>query len=196
MTFSAYLALVRLSLSNPTAATQMVQSLLNTASARWLALAAVITSGAALGALGEILFSLVTGIDLGPTASPVRLGLVQAGLMLYAAAALTIFGRQFGGQGNFAGAFAVIIWIQAILVGAQAVQVVVLTLFPVIGVLMTLTIFVLMIWLLIQFTAALHGFTNMWLTGAGVLAVLFGSAVMLGSVFLSLGLTPPFMTES
>ncbi|MBZ4022909.1 hypothetical protein CKO11_10605 [Rhodobacter sp. TJ_12] len=196
MSLALYLSLVRQSLTDPPEAARRVIALLDSAKARWLALAAVVTAGAALGTFGELLFSLVTGVDLGPSASPVRLGLIQGALMIYAAAAMAVFGRQVGGKGDFAGAFALVVWIQAIMVGAQLVQIVVMTIFPLIGVLMTLTLFVLMIWLLVQFTAALHGFESLMWTSVGVLAVLFGSAMMLGSLFLALGIAPPFMAES
>ncbi|PYF12975.1 hypothetical protein C8J30_101359 [Rhodobacter viridis] len=196
MSLALYLALVRLSFSDPVAAMLQVTRALDTSKARWLAFGAVIALGAALGLLGEILFSLVTGVDLGPAASPFLMAAVQGALLLYSAFAMAFFGRQFGGQGRFGGAFALMIWIQAIMVGAQLMQVAVMLMFPIIGVLMTLVLFGVMLWLITLFTAALHGFENLMLTGIGVVVVFFGSAMLIGSGLLATGLSPVLLTES
>lgn len=196
MSLALYLALVRLSFSDPVAATLRVTQLLDSSRARWLAFGAVIALGAALGLLGEILFSLVTGVDLGSAGSPFLMAAVQGALLLYSAFAMAFFGRQFGGQGRFGEAFALMIWIQAIMVGAQLMQVAVMLMFPIIGVLMTLVLFGVMLWLITLFTAALHGFENLMLTGIGVVVVFFGSAMLIGSVLLATGLSPVLLTES
>lgn len=196
MSLSLYLALVRLSFSDPVAAAAQVTRLLGRPAARWLAFGAVIAVGAALGLLSEILFSLVTGMDLGPVVSPFLMAAIQGGLLLYSAAAMAFFGRQFGGRGGFDAAFALMIWIQAIMVGAQVVQALVMLLFPIVGVLMTLMLFGVLLWLITLFTAALHGFENLLLTGAAVLVVFFGSAMLIGSVLLATGLSPILLTES
>ncbi|WP_444451510.1 YIP1 family protein [Rhodobacter capsulatus] len=196
MSLALYLALVRLSFSDPVAAAERVTSLLDSSKARWLAFGAVIAVGAALGLLGEILFSLVTGVDLGPAASPFLMAAIQGALLLYSAFAMAFFGRQFGGQGRFGEAFALMIWIQAIMVGAQLMQVAVMLMFPIIGVLMTLVLFGVMLWLITLFTAALHGFENLMLTGIGVVVVFFGSAMLIGSGLLATGLSPVLLTES
>lgn len=196
MNLVLYLRLVRLSLTDPAAAAAQVAALLHSSEARWLALGAVVATGAALGTFAEILFSFITGADLGPPAAPVKLGLVQGALLVYAAGAMTLFGRQFGGRGRFGDALSLVVWIEAVMVGGQLVQLVVMVLFPLVSVVLTLALFALMLWLLTVFTAALHGFENLFLTGAGVLAVFFGSALLLGSLILGLGITPPFLAES
>ncbi|KQB17094.1 YIP1 family protein [Rhodobacter capsulatus] len=196
MTLALYLQLVRLSFTDPIAASVRVTRLLDRPAARWLAFGAVIAVGAALGLLSEILFSLITGIDLGPAVSPFLMAAIQGALLLYSAFAMAFFGRQFGGQGRFGDAFALMVWIQAIMLGAQLVQAAVMLLFPIIGVLMTLALFGVLLWLITLFTAALHGFENLLLTGAGVLVVFFGSAMLIGSGLLATGLSPALLTES
>ncbi|SOB98532.1 YIP1 family protein [Rhodobacter maris] len=196
MNLALYLQLVRLSLTDPNAAAFRVTTLLDTAKARWLALAAVVTTGAALGAFAELLFSFMTGTDLGPAASPVKLGIVQAVLLIYAAGAMTLFGRQFGGTGRFGDALSLVVWIEAVMVGGQILQLLLMVLFPLVSVVLTLALFALMLWLLVRFTATLHGFENLFLTAAGVLAVFFGSAMVLGALILGLGISPSFLAES
>lgn len=194
MSLRGFLQLVLLTLRSPREAAQLVMALLPTTEARLLALGAVMASSAALGAGAQMLFAFVTKLDLGQTDSPVPLALVQGGLILYAAAAMTLFGRQFGGKGQFGAALSLVLWIEAMLIAGQVLQIVVMVFFPLISVLGTLVLFGLMFWLLVQFTAALHGFNNLMTVGAGVVAVFFGSAMMLGVVMLSLGITPPFVT--
>ncbi|MFD2175348.1 YIP1 family protein [Rhodobacter lacus] len=196
MSLALYLSLLRLTLSDPNAAAFRVTTLLDSAQARWLALGAVVATGAALGAFAELLFSFMTGTDLGPVASPVKLGLVQGALLVYAAFAMTLFGRQFGGTGRFGDALSLVVWIEAVMVGGQILQLLLMVLFPLVSVVLTLALFALMMWLLVRFTATLHGFENLFLTGAGVLMVFFGSALLLGALILGLGITPPFMAES
>ena len=196
MSLALYLQLVRLSFVDPATAALRVTRLLDRGSVRWLAFGAVIAAGAALGLLSEILFALITGIDLGPAASPFLMAAIQGALLIYSAFAMAFFGRQFGGQGRFGAALALMVWIQAIMLGAQLVQAAVMLLFPIIGVLMTLALFGVLLWLITLFTAALHGFENLLLTGAGVLVVFFGSAMLIGSGLLATGLSPALLTES
>lgn len=193
MTLHGFLQLVLLTLREPRAAAKQVIALLPTTEVRLLALGAVMASSSALGVAGEMLFSFVTKIDLGKTDSPLPMALVQGALILYAAGAMTVFGRQFGGKGSFGAALSLVLWIEAMLIAGQILQIVVMVFFPLISVLGTLALFGLMFWLLIQFTGALHDFDNLMTVGAGVVAVFFGSAMVLGAVMLSLGIVPPFM---
>ncbi len=196
MTFAQFLSLVRLTLRDPVGAAGQVVALLSVPGARWLALGAVVTSAAALGTLGELVFSLATGLDLGPPAAPVKLALVQTVLIVYSAAAMAVVGRQFGGRGGFGDALSLVVWIEAVMVVGQVAQIFVMALFPLASMLLTLALFGLMLWLLVVFTAALHGFDNLFWVGAGVMAVFFGSALLMGSVLLALGIVPPFMATS
>jgi hypothetical protein len=196
MSLALYLALLRLTLTDPPAAAAEVMALLAHPKARWLALGAVMAVSAALGLAGELLFTLVTGVTLGPAVSPVLMAGLQGLLLIYTAGAMTVFGRQFAGTGRFAEAMSLVIWIQAVMVAGQVAQMLVIVLFPLVGVLLTLVLFGVMLWLITLFTAALHGFTNLMLVGAGVLTVFFGSAMLFGSVMLALGLAPPFMAAN
>lgn len=196
MTLAAFWALILLTLREPRAAAGQVVRLLPDTQSRILALGAVAAASGALGVAGEQLFAFVTKIDLGPSSNAVPLALFQAGLMVYVAFAMTVFGRQFGGQGRFGDAFTLVLWIEAIMVVGNIAQLVVMVFFPLIATLATLALFALMVWLLVQFTAALHGFTNLFAVGAGVVAVFFGSAMVLGALMLALGITPPFMAAN
>lgn len=196
MTLAALFALIRLTLTNPNAAAGVVVRLLSSSEARLLTLGAVAALSGALGVLGEQIFSFVTKIDLGPTSSAIPMALLQAALIVYAAFAMAVFGRQFGGKGRFGDALSLVLWVEVVMIVGNLAQLVVMMLFPVVATLLTLVLFGLMGWLLIRFTAALHGFENLIAVGAGVVAVFLGSALVLASVMLSLGIAPPFMVAN
>ncbi|MGD9919622.1 MAG: YIP1 family protein [Paenirhodobacter sp.] len=161
--------------------------------ARLLGLLIVMALSATFGLLAEMLFSFVTKIDLGDLGSPFAMAALQGAIILYTAFAMTVFGRQFGGKGRFEDALLLAVWIEFVLIVGQGAQILIMVFFPLVSTLGTLALFALMFWLLVQFTAALHGFTNIPAVWGGVIAVFFGSALVLGAVMLSLGITPPFV---
>ncbi len=196
MTLAQLLALIVLSLRRPAEAAMRVQGLLRRPEARGLALAAVMALGAALGVAAELLFGLMTRIELGASVPPVKMALIQGGLMVYAAAVMTLFGRQFGGRGRFGDALSLVIWIEVVMIAGQIVQLALMVLFPLAAVMLSLVLIGLMFWLLVQFSAALHGFDNLFMVGAAVVVVFIGSALVFGALLLSLGIVPPFVTPS
>jgi len=83
--------------------------------ARWLALGAVIALSAVLGSLAEIMFAFVTKIELGE-GSPVPMAVAQGALLIYGAFAMTVVGRWCGGQGRFADALLLLVWMEFVLI--------------------------------------------------------------------------------
>ena len=158
--------------------------------ARVLALAIVIVVSAALGSMAEILFAFVTDLDMGAPTSPVPMALAQAALILYGATAMTVLGRNFGGRGRFYDALLLLTWMEFVLIVAQVVQVLVMVFFPVTSVLATVAMMVLLFWLLVQFTAALHGFENIAKVAFGVIVAFLASAMVAGMLLVYLGLVP------
>ena len=54
----------------------------------------------------------------------------------------------------------------------------------------TVAMMVLLFWLLVQFTAALHGFENLAKVAFGVIVAFLASAMVAGMLLVSLGLVP------
>lgn len=81
-----------------------------------------------------------------------------------------------------------------VLIIGQAVQLVLMVLFPLSALVLTIALVGLMFWLLVRFTAALHGFTNLALVAFGVLVVFVGSALIFGVVLISIGVMPAPVT--
>lgn len=180
-------ALVWLTLRAPRQAAAMLIALNPPRQARVLALGVVVVLSAVLGTLAEIVFAFVTKVDLGPTQSPVPLAMMQGALLVYGAGMVTFMGRQLGGQGRFADALLLVAWIEFVLILGQVVQMLVMVFFPLVAVLATLALVGLMFWLLVNFVAVLHGFTNLFAVGAGVIAGFIASALLAGIVLVSLG---------
>lgn len=157
--------------------------------ARWLALGAVIALSAVLGSLAEIMFAFVTKIELGE-GSPLPMAVAQGALLIYGAFAMTVVGRWCGGQGRFADALLLLVWMEFVLILGQVVQVLMMVFFPLSAVVASALLLGLMFWLLVQFTAALHGFERLSTVSAGVIVTFFASALLAGVILLSLGIVP------
>lgn len=158
--------------------------------ARLIALGAVVAASAALGTLAEILFAFITKIDLGAVGSPLPMAVVQGVLILYGAFAMVLVGGWFGGRGRYADALLLMVWIEFVLMVAQIAQVLIMVFFPLTSVVVSLAVVGLLFWLLVQFTAALHGFTEMVPVAFGVIATFFVSALIAGVLLVSLGIVP------
>lgn len=158
--------------------------------ARLIALGAVVAASAALGTLAEILFAFITKIDLGAVGSPLPMAVVQGVLILYGAFAMVLVGGVFGGRGRYADALLLMVWIEFVLMVAQIAQVLIMVFFPLTSVVVSLAVVGLLFWLLVQFTAALHGFTEMVPVAFGVIATFFVSALIAGVLLVSLGIVP------
>lgn len=160
--------------------------------ARWIGLGIVIALSAVLATLSQLLMWAATDGQLGGSpAGPVWMALLQGALLVYGAWAMAFFGQRFGGRGRFADALVLLVWMEFVLIVGQSVQMVLMFLFPLVAAVLTFVLILLMIWLLIRFTAALHGFANMVLVSLAVIGVFVGSALVFGLALISLGIMPP-----
>ncbi len=113
---------------------------------------------------------------------PLGLALMQALSLVLMALALHYVGRAFGGTGDWPGALALVIWLQVILLGLQAAQLVLLLVMPFLANLLGLASIALLFWLLTQFAMELHGFRR----AGRVFAVTLASFVVVGLLFVFL----------
>lgn len=190
MTKEALKALIWMTLRTPRDAAAALFAMNPSREARFVALGLVVVLSAALGTAAEILFSLVTKVDLGTTQSPLPLAIIQGTLLIYGAVMVTFIGQRLGGQGRFMDALLALAWIEFILILGQVGQMLVMVFFPLAAVIATLALVGLMFWLLVNFIAVLHGFTNLVAVGAGVIAGFIASALLAGIVLVSLGVVP------
>jgi hypothetical protein len=162
--------------------------------ARWIGLGIVMALSAVLATLSQMMLAVATDDQITVAPAPVAMVLVQGILLVYGAWAMAFFGRRFGGTGQFADALLLVVWMEFVLIIGQAVQLVLMVLFPLSALVLTIALVGLMFWLLVRFTAALHGFTNLALVAFGVLVVFVGSALIFGVVLISIGVMPAPVT--
>jgi hypothetical protein len=179
-------------LTEPQAAARRLIVLGPPVQARWLGLALV--SVLTLFVMKLTLMTLPDD-ELSPLGAILRHPIggvaVQAGSILVMAMAMAFAGRIFGGRGQFEDALLLTVWIELILTMLSAVQFLLLLILPLGGVLLSFVAVGLFIWLMVNFTAALHGFTRLWAVLVGMIATFLVLALTLALIFAFLGITPP-----
>jgi len=114
--------------------------------------------------------------------SPVISAAIQAGGLLVMAVLVHAVGRVWGGQGSFADAVLSLVWLQALFLALQAVQVLLLLVLPPAASLISLVSMVLFFWLLTHFVTELHGFSSAGRVFLGIVAVFLGMSMLLGAL--------------
>lgn len=125
-------------------------------------------------------------VSLGPSAA-IGFTAVEAAVGAILAVATYHIGRAFGGGGSFAGALALIVWLQFILLCVNVVQLFILVILPPAADVITLLALALFFWLLAQFIAALHGFTSMGRVFLGIVLSLMALAFVFNILLALLG---------
>lgn len=163
--------------------------------ARWIGLLLVAVVSVMLGTLGEGMLTVLSRGQIPFDNMAFTLGPLQVAIPLIIAFQMAFMGRRFGGQGNFRDALLLTVWMQGVLTLLQAVQVVVMIFFPMTAMFaLTAVTIALLLYLLTNFTAALHGFENIVATAMGVIVTGFFTvllcALILTNILVSLGLVP------
>lgn len=132
----------------------------------------------------ELAFGGGAGLLLGLAApNPILMAGMQLASLLLMMVALQGIGRIFGGTGHWAGALALVIWLQMIMLGLGIAQLVLYFVLPPLADALGVVSLGLLLWLLTNFTAVLHGFRNLWLVGFGIIAssvvLIFGLSFLL-----------------
>jgi len=116
---------------------------------------------------------------LAPTAmnlvTPFQMTLFLLALFVTFAGAVYKVGEAMGGNGTFANSLLLSIFFQAIFLPAQALQVLLISVTPALANVVGLIIFVLGIWINVNFVAALHGYPSL---GKAIGVILIASLVV------------------
>lgn len=174
--------LARVSLTQPRQAARAVLAMRLPAARLWELMALM----AALTALMLALQATLADAETAPLLAlildrPILTAAVQFVLLAVMALALLGIGRMFGGTGDWRGALALVVWLQAIKLGLSAAQVVLALLSIDLAGIASLVSLALEVWLLTYFAAELHGFTRPWLVFLGIL----GAAVLVWLGFIA-----------
>lgn len=188
--FDQMVALMAVTLRTPQAAARTVMHYPAPMQARWLALLLIAVVSALLVHLAFALQPPEAQAVFGPLmSSPIRTTGLQWLMLVIATGLMTQIGRWRGGHGTFPEALSLVVWLQMVLMLVQLAQLVLLLVLPPLADLLGLASMVLFLWLLTQFTCALHGFRQPWLVFLGIVVTAFVLMMML-SVALALILAP------
>ncbi|MDB6177490.1 YIP1 family protein [Paracoccus sp. Z330] len=192
MSFDDLKGLLGLTLRNPEGAAAVLMRTGLPMQARWMALFVAVAVSAILAWISAQMFPLPEGeaMVLSLTAQPLAMAGMQLCAIVLAAGLMATIGRLCGGQGSFADALLLTVWIEVVLLVVQAVQVVAtLVLPPLAGILGILAV-ALFLWLTVHFTKALHGFRSGPKVFLGLIATAFLAGFALSVIAAALGLFP------
>ncbi|MGB5067898.1 MAG: YIP1 family protein, partial [Albidovulum sp.] len=116
---------------------------------------------------------------------------VQALSLLAVAVAMQVIGRLFGGTGRFADALLLFVWLEFLMALLQGLQLLAVLAVPVLGALIGLASYGLFLWLMTQFTAALHGFVSPMRVFAGMVVSFFAVILIAAVLMLLFGVVVP-----
>ena len=189
LTLSGLWRHTRDTIRSPQEAAQAVLALNLPRNVLWLGLALVIT-------LSTLLASAVLLMVPMPEASagvpmPVVMGIVQAVFLVLVSLGIAVIGARFGGKGDFDGALALMVWLQAVFLVVQAFQIAAIAIgLSVLADIVSLASIPLFFWLMAQFVTVLHGFSSVWKTFWAIIMFLIAFAFLLSLVVTSFGLVP------
>lgn len=187
-----------LTIKEPEQGLRVLQGLNLPMGARWMAMVLAVCLSTLVGGIANIL------IPLPPEAASPLLSLLTAPgtLVVIQFIALTVsaflmanVGRMFGGYGSFADALLVTAWIETLLVGAQAVQLVMVLVLPGSGQLTSIVAFGLFLYLTVMLTKALHGFSNPFMVILGLIGTMFVLGFALTFLAAAFGLLPEIIAQ-
>jgi hypothetical protein len=114
------------------------------------------------------------------TLSPFAHAAVLLASLALSAGALQVGGRMLGGKGRFEEALLLVVWLEVVSIAVQAITLVAALILPPLAGLLGLLGVAILLWCLVHFNRALHGFAGLGRTIA---------ALLLGAVVVVLGLS-------
>ena len=150
----------------------------------WTALALAAVLNATLFSLNLILFP--TGFPLpGLFYSPIFNAILMAGGLAVMIWLLTRLGGVLGGTARLADVAVLLVWLQYLRIAAQVVLLMMALLMPSLGLLATLAVGLVSLWILLQFVDVAHGFASLGKTILLLFLTVIGITMGL-AVFLAL----------
>jgi hypothetical protein len=193
MTFDDFRALVRLTLRNPEQGAQLLMAQGLPMSVRWMALFLAVSVSGLLAYLAALLFP-IPDAEVPPMYSlvhqPLMLAMMQLVAIVLGAGLMTGVGRLFGGFGVFADALLLTVWIEVMLLIVQVAQIVLSLALPAFAGILGLVAIAMFLWLTVQFTKALHGFSSAPKVLLGLFATLLAMGFVMSFFAASFGLLP------
>ena len=180
MTPLGLLQAARDTVANPRGAARAVLALELPMSTLWLALALLAVLSTLL-TLASLALSPYAGDPalLAMLAQPLLLAGFDLAVLVMSVHLMHTVGKMAGGRGRLAGALALMVWLQVILLIVQAAQLVTQPLVPPLADGIGLVGFAVLVWLLTHFVAELHGFASLGKVLAGLAGTVLGLSLLM-----------------
>jgi hypothetical protein len=156
----------------------------------WTALLLTVVLSTGLVIIGSLLPPYAPDQDAAVAITPVMLGFLNGLFTFGLAFALYLIGRLMGGQGSLENSIMTVVWGQFILLGIQALTVVLFVIAPAMAVLVTFGSAFISFWVLSHFTAENHGFQSVGLVFASILVFMVLAVFILSFILVLLGVGP------
>ncbi|MBN2761045.1 MAG: YIP1 family protein [Rhodobacteraceae bacterium] len=186
LTLSSVLALIRATLTAPRDTAARLVAMNPPDDARWLGFVIVVVLSVLVGQASILLL----GED-GFGGSMIFMAVFQTMILLGLVVAVQGIGRLAGGKGTFPDALLLLAWLQFVMIAVQVAQLLVLLIVPPLFGLVTLVALAIFMWLLVNFTMALHGFTSVLRVVVVTIFAFFALAMIMAIVFAILGVGAP-----
>lgn len=179
LSWGVLIGLGQRTLRDPRAGARAVMDLRLPLPVMWTALALTAVMSAILL---HVSFALLTPAERGMVPllpGPFESVVLQSAVIVVTALLAHYLGRMRGGQGSFPEALILMIWLQAILLAFQALQIVALVALPAVTDLIGLLVLGVFMWLLTAFVAELHRFSSMGKVFLGIVGAILAVAMVL-----------------
>lgn len=161
----------------------------------WLGMGLVVVLTVIMYRAGLMIAPRTPGVTPQLPDSPFMLAIMIWGLLALSAYCLYFIGRAFGGTGKFEEALSLVIWLQVVLLAFQVIQLLLMTVSPVLAVFLGAAVFLLSIWIFVNFISVLHGFRSLAMVFVGLLisgfGVMVGLSILLAILALFFGVEVP-----
>ncbi|MCC1481701.1 YIP1 family protein [Roseibaca sp. Y0-43] len=183
LTLSSVIALMRATLTAPRDTARRIMDMNPPDDARWLGFVIVVVLSVLVGQASILLLG-----EGGFGGSMIFMAVFQTMILLGLVVAVQGIGRLAGGKGTFPDALLLLAWLQFVMIAVQVAQLVVLIILPPLFGLVTLAALAIFMWLLVNFTMALHGFTSTLRVVVVTIFAFFALALAMAIVLAILGI--------
>ncbi len=156
---------------------------------RWEAVLLVVVLSVLLSELTLLLGSASGGMMMGGGLlhNPLAMGALQLAVLMVLIWGMYVLGRLAGGTGSLDDAIMLVVWLQAIMLGLQVVQLAAMLLLPPLASLIGLGGILLFFYLLTMFTTELHGFNSPGAVFIAILGAMVGFIMVLSFILALFG---------
>jgi hypothetical protein len=187
------LGMIRDSIATPRTAAERVLSLHPSSTELVMAVALVAALDAILAGLTGVGIILIPSADgtMEQFLPPFAHAAALVALLLLFAGAFQASGQVLGGRGRFSASLSIVVWLEVVSLAIQAAQALVLFLVPQLASFAAIGGAAILLWCLVHFMRALHGFQGLGRTILAILLASLGAALALSVLLAILGIGAP-----